>query len=263
MSQRLYTGPAPSRGASPVLYAIAWLFAVVTIGIQIYFPLADAQNQPQVAVAVVISFFLASLTHASLRHGFGGFLLVGIVVPILGWAAEAIGTRTGWPFGEYQYGDVLGFSVLDVPVVVPLAWSMMAYPTYVAASSLTERRWLIPVIGAWSLMAWDVFLDPMMIELGGWSWEQPTTDLPFLTGIPALNFAGWFAVGLVITAVLLLLPQPRASRTQPAMLYLWVYVSSVIGNAFYFDRPEIAVIGAVVMGVVAIPYAWRLWTTRT
>lgn len=263
MSQRLYTGPAPSRGSSPVLNSLAWLLAVVTIGLQIYYPLAAATDHSTVAIAVVVAFFLASLTHASMRHGIVGFLLVGIVVPAIGLAAEAIGTRTGWPFGDYQYGDVLGATILDVPVVVPMAWSMMAYPTYVAAATLTQRRWLIPFIGGWSLMAWDVFLDPMMIELGGWTWSQPTSDLPFLTGIPVQNFLGWFGLGVIVTAVLLLLPRPRASKAQPSVMYLWVYASSVVGNAFYFDRPEVAVAGGIAMGVIALPFAWRLWTART
>jgi len=70
-------------------------------------------------------------------------------------------------------------------------------------------------------------------------------------------------VGVIITALLTLLPPPRASVSQPATLYLWVYASSVVGNAVFFDRPHVAWIGAVAMGVVAVPFAWRVWDGRT
>ena len=38
-----------------------------------------------------------------------------------GLAAEVLGVRTGFPFGEYAYTDALQPQVLGVPVVVPLA----------------------------------------------------------------------------------------------------------------------------------------------
>jgi putative membrane protein len=45
-------------------------------------------------------------------------------------------------------------------------------------------------------------------------------------------------------------------------LYLWVYVSSVGAAALFFDRPGVAIVGGVAMGLVALPFAWRLWLER-
>ncbi|HVQ87810.1 MAG TPA: carotenoid biosynthesis protein [Actinomycetes bacterium] len=263
MSQRHYTGPSPSRGPSWIGSALAWVLAVAVIGLNIAYPIADASNQVSIAIASVYVFYFASLVHAAAHRGPGGAILVGLVVPVIGWVAESVGSHTGWPFGHYTYSDVLGPSFGDVPLVVPLAWTMIAYPTYVAARALTAHRWLIAVIGAWSLMAWDMFLEPMMVKLGAWSWRTPDTTIPGLDGIPALNFAGWFAVGLVVIGALTWLPRPKASIAQPAALYLWVFVSSIVANVFYFDRPEVAIVGGIAMGVVALPFAWRLWVNRT
>ena len=77
-----------------------------------------------------------------------------------------------------------------------------------------------------------------------------------------VNFAGWFVVGLVIGVVLLALPSRRAPVAQPAVLYLWVFFSSVLGAAVFFDHPGSAVLGGVAMGIVAIPFMWRLWIDR-
>jgi putative membrane protein len=63
-------------------------------------------------------------------------------------------------------------------------------------------------------------------------------------------------------AVLSFLPRRPADDRQPGLLYLWTYASSVLANAVFFDRPEVALAGGVVMGLVALPYAWVVWSER-
>jgi uncharacterized membrane protein len=205
---------------------------------------------------------LASVVHASACHRWRGLITVGLAVPAIGWAVERMGSTSGFPFGDYTYTDALGPQLFGVPAVIPLAWAMMAYPALVAASTITWRRWLVPIVTAWSLMAWDLFLDPMMTDLDAWRWSATTPSIPGIEGIPAVNFVGWFAVGLVIGVVLLALPARRAPVAQPAVLFLWVYVSSVLGAALFFDHVGSAVVGGIAMGIVAVPYVWRLWVDR-
>lgn len=262
MSQRHYTGPTPSRRPSWLGSGFAWLLALAVIVLQIFYPLADEGDRATLAVTTVIVFFLASLVHATVQRGFAGFALVGVVVPAIAFTAEAIGVRTGWPFGQYEYSDVLGWQLWGVPVVVPLAWAMMAYPTYAAASKIALNRWYVAIVGAWSLMAWDLFLDPMMVELGAWTWNDDGMALGSIPEIPLQNFFGWFAVGFLVTLVLTYLPRHKATIAQPIALYLWTYVSSILAYFFFFDRPEVAIIGGIAMGFVAIPVIWRLWDFR-
>jgi putative membrane protein len=262
MSLHSYTGPAPSFQPSPFAVGFGWVLALATIGLQIAYPLINEADRPTIAAVTVVTFFLASLVHASACHRWRGFITVGLVVPAIGWAVERAGSTSGVPFGDYSYTDVLGPEVFGVPAVIPLAWAMMAYPAHVAASTLIWRRWLIPVVTAWSLMAWDLFLVPMMVDLDAWRWSTTSPHIPGIEGVPLVNFAGWLAVGLVIGLVMLVIPANRAPNGQPATLYLWVYVSSVLGAAVFFDRPGVAIVGGVAMGLVALPYAWRLWLDR-
>ncbi|HUV47589.1 MAG TPA: carotenoid biosynthesis protein [Actinomycetes bacterium] len=263
MSLRTYTGPAPTEPAALPAVALGWLLAVATIGLQIAFPLVGDASRATLAAVTVVVFYLASAVHATAYHRWRGFIVVALLVPAIGWGAERIGSTTGIPFGEYEYTDALGPLIGGVPLVVPLAWAMMGYPAYVAASTVLVRaRWLLPFVTAWSLMAWDFFLDPMMVELGAWRWTTTSPDLPGIADIPLTNYAGWFGVGFVIGLVLLMIPARRASPAQPATLYLWVYFSSVLGSAVFFDRPGPAIIGGVAMGIVALPLLWRLWVDR-
>ncbi|MFZ9133557.1 MAG: carotenoid biosynthesis protein, partial [Gemmobacter sp.] len=66
--------------------------------------------------------------------------------------------------------ESLGAKVLGVPLVVMLAWAMMAYPALLAAQRLARSRVLVTVIGAWLLATWDVFLDSQMVAEGHWEW---------------------------------------------------------------------------------------------
>ena len=262
MSLRTYSGPAPGNSPSAVAMGLAWLLAVATIGLQITFPLVEDAQQATLAAVTVAVFYLASVVHATACHRWRGFVVVALVVPAIGWGVERLGSTTGFPFGEYTYTDALGPDLGGVPVVVALAWAMMGYPTHVAASTLIWRRWLVPFVTAWSLMAWDLFLDPMMVDLDAWRWTTTTPDLPGIEGIPLTNYAGWFAVGFIIGIVMLLLPTDRSPIGQPATLYLWVYFSSVVGAAFFFERTGSAIAGGVAMGIVALPFAWRAWLDR-
>jgi uncharacterized membrane protein len=44
----------------------------------------------------------------------------------LSWAAEAIGSRTGIPFGTYNYTDTLQPQILNVPIQIPLGWLLVS-----------------------------------------------------------------------------------------------------------------------------------------
>jgi uncharacterized membrane protein len=263
MSQRYYAGPSPRRSAGTVGVAVTWLLAVAVIGLQIAYPLTDDAARGRLATWTVTVFFLATVSHAWVYRGVLWAGAMTLVTAGGGLLVEVAGTRTGLPFGDYAYTDVLGsLTVADVPVAVPLAWTMMAYPSYVAATTLVRSRWLVALVGGWALMAWDLFLDPMMVDLRAWTWAGGQPEVPGVDGIPAQNFAAWFAVGVVMVGLMALLPRLEVSVAQPATLFLWVYASSVMAAAVFFERPGVAVVGGVAMGLVALPFAWRLWDER-
>ena len=249
------------RRPTGVRAAVPSLLAAATIAAQIAYPLVEGERLRQVTIAVVVLFFLASVSHAVVHRG--PLWATGLVLITAGGGlvAEAVGVRTGIPFGDYSYTGTLGPEVLDVPVVVPMAWTMMAYPLLLAARRLT-RRFVAPV-GGFGLAAWDVFLDPQMVDDGRWRWADPTPGLPGIDGVPLTNFAGWLLVGVAMMAVLdVLLPRTTADEAQPATLLFWTWIGSVLGNVFWFGSDEVAIAGGVAMGLVTVPYAWALWQSR-
>jgi putative membrane protein len=182
-----------------------------------------------------------------------------VVTAGTGLLAEAVGTATGVPFGQYDYAGSLGAKLLGVPVVIPLAWAMFAYPALLVGQRLARTAVGASVVGGFALASWDLFLDPQMVEAGHWRFTDVQASLPGAAGIPLSNYLGWLLVAVVMVGVLQLLGRRAADDRLPAALFLWTYGSSVLANAAFFGRPGVALVGGLGMGLVAVPYALSLW----
>lgn len=265
MSYRSYAMPVhrPRRTDQRARTGV-WLLTAAVVLLQICYPLVHGSPRNLLTVVTVIVFASASVAHAAAHRGAGwasGYLVLAAGT---GFAVEVLGVATGFPFGHYSYGTTLGPRVFAVPLVIALAWAMFAYPCLVVARRLGQsRRWPVIPIGAVALAGWDLFLDPQMVAAGHWNWAHQTPAIPGIPGIPVSNFAGWLVVSLLLmTALHLLLPETSSLDGPPALLFLWTYVSSVLSAAVFFDRPGVAVVGGVVLGLVAVPYAVCLWDDR-
>ncbi|MGY1435452.1 MULTISPECIES: carotenoid biosynthesis protein [Streptomyces] len=277
--------PAPALGRHRRLTATVCGLAGIAIVCQILYPLATPSQRNSLTIVTVLFFCSASLLDASRCHGRRGAFTVLLVAAGGGLAVEVVGLRSGFPFGSYEYSDTLGPSLAGVPLVVPLAWAMMAWPALVVARVLTVRnrdrtprrhnRLRTTLLGGWALASWDVFLDPQMVDAGHWRWHDPHPALPGVTGIPLSNFAGWLVVATLMmaaldTAVGRTARAPRAevrfdgACSGPAVtLYLWTYASCVLAAAVFFGRPSVALVGGLLMGVTAVPMASVAWRSRS
>lgn len=101
---------------------------------------------------------------------------------LISFAAESVGQSRGWLFGPYCYTDLLGPKIDGrIPLLIPFAWYMMFYPSYVIANLVAEGRatgrrnspliWVLwmSLLSAAIMTAWDLTMDPIMSyePLGG------------------------------------------------------------------------------------------------
>ena len=262
MSIRVYTGPHSDRSGGPsgwITY-LPWGLAAATILGQIIWVLLGDGGRTALTILTVITFFLASATHAYLSRGMAwaaGFLAISL---LFGWGIEFIGLQTSFPFGTYVYAGDLGPTIFGVPFVIPLAWSMMAYPCLLAAQRLSTTNLGTALLGGWLLAAWDLFLDPQMVGEGYWTWTDAGWALPGIPGIPLQNYLGWLLAAIVLMFLLNRLPRKFSSDGVPTVLLTWVFASSIVANLLFFDRPAVALWGGLCMGVVVVPWLWRLWS---
>jgi uncharacterized membrane protein len=238
----------------PVWAVLVWGLVAATVLAQIAYPLASGAVRDTLTVVTVVLFAAASVTHALRTRGPRTAAVLVVVAGGLGLGVEAVGTATGYPFGAYSYSGTLGPTVLGVPWVIPLAWTMMAWPAWLVAGRLVRRTAARVGVAGWALASWDVFLDPQMVDAGHWTWAGGD--------IPLTNYAGWLAVALVMTALLSTGDTGTGDDRPMYTLYLWTYFSSVLAHTAFLGLPSSALWGALAMGPVAIPLAVVLWRDR-
>jgi putative membrane protein len=235
------------------------MLTAASILAQIGWILVPAGERAAVTTTVVVLFTSASVAHSWEQFGGRWTLQFAAIATAFGLGIELLGSKTGWPFGDYFYTDVLQPQILSVPVIVPLAWLMMAYPCLVLARAVTVR-WVV-LMAAVGLTTWDFFLDPQMVGEGYWVWQTVSPDLPGIPGIPLQNYAGWLVGTLLLMAVLNRLPRADVDLRVPLVLYGWMWIGGIIANAVFLDRPGVAIVGGIGMAVLGFPAA-KSWRSR-
>jgi uncharacterized membrane protein len=154
--------------------------------------------------------------------------------------------------------------VLGVPLIIPLAWTWMAWPAWLAAVRVARGRVARVVLAGAGLATWDLFLDPQMVAEGYWRWHSPTPALPGVTGIPIGNYLGWLGFALLLMTVLstVLKTEPQHDDLSMYGLWLWTYFSSVLAHAVFLSLPASAAWGGVLMGAAVLPLILWLRANR-
>ena len=237
----------------------------IAIGLQVLYPLVEGEGLRVITLAIVYWGAGAMLLHALLAFG-GRYALIYLSFTFFfALIIEHIGVLTSWPFGEYSYSTGLGFRVFSVPLVVPFAWIMMAHPILIASRRIAGN-WIF-LYGGVGLAAWDLFLDPLMVSSGRWTWVVNGAHVPFQPEIPLSNTFGWLLAGMgLIGSLHLILPRDLrkigASHAAVDVYLGWTLFSGIIGNLFFFSRPGVAFFAGAVFGIVLAPYFFTRWLGR-
>jgi uncharacterized membrane protein len=240
------------------------LYALLTV----YSVIGNPTGFISYAVTPLIGFAFA-LLHAGQREGWKGALRLLALVFGVSLLFESVGVATGWVYGPYHYTDKLGPKFLGlVPYMIPVAWFMMSYPSFVIAEWLVPSRgspsradgWrrllAVAAVGGLVMTAWDMIMDPIMVAAGHWVWD---TEGAYF-GIPLQNFWGWWLT-VFTTYVLYLLIQREPVKAPEAgfdRLALFAYLATALGMVFgtlLNGADSLALIGLFVM----LPWAVMGW----
>ena len=108
------------------------------------------------------------------------------IIAFLGYVIEVIGTKTGILFGNYKYGNGLGFKLLDVPLVISINWAMLICAGIIAVSKIFKNKFIVISVTALLVTFIDLIIEQVAHELDFWQFEG---------GLPGLhNYLGWIGV---------------------------------------------------------------------
>jgi uncharacterized membrane protein len=254
----------PRQGTPAVTRALPLLIAGALVLTAIAYPLTSGAARDTVSWTIVVLGSLLSVVHAGLGRGVRTAAGLVVLVAATAIAFEAVGLATGFPYGSYRYSDALGPTLMGVPFLVPLAWLMMAWPSWVLADRLAApvrpaRRAAVRIGAAAALFAaWDVVLDPQMVQAGYWTWTHPRPGLPGIDTVPLTNLAGWLLAGLVLMALLDVLVTrtsvpgaPRIGDAAPLLALGWMTLGGALAHAGWLGLPGSAAWGAALFLPVA------------
>jgi uncharacterized membrane protein len=156
---------------------------------------------------LIVILLLFSLWHASVALGVRLALAFFTIATVTSWVFEEVGVVTGLVYGPYHYTSTLGPWLGSVPILIPLAWFMLVYPSYVIAN-LVGHGWPVgtpggrghllrlAVIGALVMTVWDLVVDPILSgpTVGAWVWERGGSYF----GVPLQNSLGWIVTTFTI-----------------------------------------------------------------
>ena len=107
-------------------------------------------------------------------------------VYLAGLGIEIIGVQTGFPFGIYYYGDVMGPKILGTPLLIGINWMLLVYSIGFLFKNSSINIILKVIISALLMVLLDYLIEPFAIQTGMWQWESDT--------IPMTNYMAWFLI---------------------------------------------------------------------
>lgn len=160
---------------------------------------------------------LFAVIHGARVYGGRGILI--FMALGLGVASffESLSLRTSFPFGHYYFTGVMGSKIMQLPILLALAWVGVGYLAWVLASLIVSAPagsraglFLAPFVAAVAMSAWDLAMDPMWANIDhAWVWQQGGGYF----GVPFGNYFGWLLTAWVFYQAFALWLRGREPRS--------------------------------------------------
>lgn len=140
--------------------------------------------------------FVAMTRHIGLVKTLYLFLLSAII----GFISELVGLYTGQFYGGYEYTEFLGPQLLNVPLVIPVAWFMAITTSFMFARLILGfgKKISTSIMFAFAAVlavVYDLPIEYLAKEVwGAWVWLADGA----LLDVPTLNYLGWFLVAFIV-----------------------------------------------------------------
>ena len=152
-----------------------------------------------------------------------------LLIFLIGMFSEFIGVNYGLIFGEYIYGNNLGFKLFGVPFLIGLNWVILTVICANIASILIKNNSIIQkiILGTLLMLLMDFVMEPIAPKLDLWKFKNLV--------VPTSNYIGWLIISIftqtiyniqfkekevklsfnLYTAIFIFLPLPLGKLTVP------------------------------------------------
>jgi bisanhydrobacterioruberin hydratase len=192
---------------------------------------------PQMALVSSISvlfFAIPSYRAVLLLQGKKRTLALLALIGMYALFIESLAIKTGFPYGEFVYKDVLGNKIFGLtPWTVAFAYPPIIFLAYWFGRTVTKNTKKACAVATCTAVAIDTVLDPAAVKLGFWYWPSGG----FFYNVPLVNFLGW----VLTSAVSVYLVHAFFKRSKPSNLqglytsglmivWFWTWVNIWLGH---------------------------------
>ncbi len=117
------------------------------------------------------------------------FLIWCLIIYVVTFTLEVIGIKTGIIFGNYIYGDTLGFKLFGVPLIIGFNWVLVILGAITLSEQIDKNIFLRALLTGTLAVLFDLVLEPVAIKLNYWNWTSGM--------IPLSNYYSWFAISFI------------------------------------------------------------------
>ena len=161
---------------------------------------------------LVFTFLLVLI---SLKSEINQFIKSFFIVFAIGFIAEQIGVHSGLIFGDYSYGNSLGFRVFQVPLIIGVNWAVLSFGAWHLSEYFTRNTRNRLMIGGGLMVLFDLVMEPTAIALNYWNWTSGE--------IPLYNYISWFGIGLLAMFVYSKFPTKTSGITKVVFISQFIF----------------------------------------
>ena len=160
-----------------------------------------------IPLALLLSIFAVLLFHPqhTLISWFTFLFIYGFSFVI-----EVIGVNTGIIFGNYTYGDSLGISLFNTPLIIGANWLLLVYLSTSILERLKAPDAIKIVLASMIMLGYDIIIEPIAPKLGMWYWNN--------NSIPLKNYITWILLALIFTTLLKVIGIKTRNKIAPVLL---------------------------------------------
>lgn len=137
---------------------------------------------------------------------------------------EIIGIHTGFIFGDYFYGTILGPKLFKVPVLIGLNWVLVIFGSIKISKIFSSDKILSSLIAGLLAVIFDLALEPVAVKFGYWNWMN--------NSVPPQNYFAWFFITFLASILFYFLRIEDTSKLPKHYFYAQIIFFLML-NFFY------------------------------
>ncbi len=117
------------------------------------------------------------------------FFLAFLVPFLFGFVTEFLGVNFGLIFGDYAYGNNLGYKIRGVPITICFNWAVLVIASGDISSYFLKNKWSRALFVGLVMTLLDAIIEVSAPRFDFWEFDNSI--------VPIQNYIGWFVIATI------------------------------------------------------------------